>query len=369
VNAEASTPAVRARIDAFLPLVARSVLVAIVAAALALAAGCTSDGTADGPRSGSPADERSTASTQRAVRSERASGPSAGCEVVPAAVPGTTDQVLASGGVERRYQLILPAGYDGTEALPVVFGLHSLTIDYHVVAPMAGFADTAATHEFIGVSPSGLLGPSGQPYWNAAPVPDNADVTFMGDLLDHLESTLCVDKAKVFSIGMSNGAQLSSLIACRLRGRIAAIAPISGVEFEPPCVGPPVGVIAFHGALDPIVPYAGGGLSSVRIADLNLYHGNMPRVSAATSGVDAAMAGWADHNGCDPEPVEERVSPEVRRRTWRHCDASTVLYVVDNGGHAWPGKPQPSMEASYGHGTSDVDATDLAFELFFGSVS
>ena len=75
---------------------------------------------------------------------------------------------------------------------------------------------------------------------------------------------------------------------------------------------------------------------------------------------------WAQHNGCDPDPVEERMSPEVRKRTWQNCAAATVLYVVDNGGHTWPGKPQPSFEATFGHGTTDIDATSLIFAFFFG---
>lgn len=37
---------------------------------------------------------------------------------------------------------------------------------------------------------------------------------------------------------------------------------------------------------------------------------------------------------------------------------------ADDGGHAWPGRPRPAMEAAYGHGTTDVDATALMFELF-----
>ena len=42
-----------------------------------------------------------------------------------------------------------------------------------------------------------------------------------------------------------------------------------------------------------------------------------------------------------------------------------MLYVVDNGGHAWPGKPQPAFEASFGHGTTEIDATSLLFAFFF----
>lgn len=271
---------------------------------------------------------------------------------------------LVSGGQQRVYQLVVPPGYDGTSPYALVFFLHSLTVDYRIVPSMSGIADMTPKYRFIGVSPSGLRN-GNVPYWNAAPVADNYDVTFLTDLLDHLEATLCINTKRVFSVGMSNGAQLSSLLACRLPDRIAAIAPIAGVEFNEPCPGAPVPIIAFHGVEDPIVPYAGGGLNSVTIANQNFYKGALPANVAKPTGVDESMRRWAHHNGCDPDYVETRLSPEVRKRTWRHCRAATVIYLVDNGGHTWPGKPQPAFEKTFGHGTTDIDATSLLFSFFF----
>jgi poly(3-hydroxybutyrate) depolymerase len=54
------------------------------------------------------------------------------------------------------------------------------------------------------------------------------------------------------------------------------------------------------------------------------------------------------------------------RRAWDGCEAQTVLYIVENGGHAWPGRPQPGFEDAFGHGTVDVDASALLFEMFLG---
>ncbi len=190
-------------------------------------------------------------------------------------------------------------------------------------------------------------------------------MTFLTELLDHLEATLCIDTARVFSVGMSNGAQMSSLLACRIPDRIAGIAPIAGVEFNEPCDGAPVPVIAFHGLLDPFVPYGGGGLNSVAIASQNLYQGKPPAGVATPTGVDESMRRWAQHNGCDARYVETRISPEVRKRAWTHCRAATEIYLVDNGGHAWPGYPQPAFEQSFGHGTTDINATTLMFAFFF----
>lgn len=76
------------------------------------------------------------------------------------------------------------------------------------------------------------------------------------------------------------------------------------------------------------------------------------------------MRRWAEHNGCDAEPVEEDVSSNVCKRTWQGCDA-TVLAIVDGVGHAWPGKRQPAFEATFGPGTTEIGASALIFELLF----
>lgn len=270
---------------------------------------------------------------------------------------------MRSGGVTRRYELDVPTAYTGESPFAIVFGLHALTVDYRFIPSMTGF-DLGGRLHFIGVSPSGLLH-GATPYWDAAPTADNYDVTFLTALLDELEQTLCVDPTRVFSTGMSNGAQMSSLLACRLGSRIAAIAPVSGEQFLAPCDGPPVPIMAFHGTADPILPYRGGGLNATRIAQVYHYDGHLPAGLPAPQGIDASMAEWARHNGCAPTFDEHRVAAHILRRTWQHCAAPTVLYIVEGGGHAWPGKPQPAFEAMFGPGTTEIDATQLMFDFFF----
>lgn len=332
---------------------------AVCAFLVTIALSCSSSGGHDSPSS----PVRSASPT---TLPGHPTGPSAGCRSRHTARPGTTDAVIESGGAQRHYQLTVPAGYDGRQPRPLVLALHSLTIDYHVVPMSSGLTGPGDQRHFITVAPSGLLGPDGLPYWNAAPVKTNDDVAFISTLLDHLEATLCVDTGKVISIGMSNGAQMSSLSACRLAGRIDGIGPIAGVEYSHPCDTAPTPVIAFHGAKDPIVPYGGGGLDSVRIADENFYEGHVPADTTTSHGVDAAMRGWARHNHCDPEPASTKVASDVEKRTWKGCAAPTELYVVTDGGHAWPGMCFPGFEATMGHCTEDIDATDLILASLLG---
>ena len=283
----------------------------------------------------------------------------------PAPLPaGVSDHTLSDGSDERPYQLIVSEDFDATKPHAVVLGLHALTVPHTFIPSMSGIDTMVDEYDFIGVTPSGRLnGPT--PFWNAAPTADNYDVDFLGRLLDDLEATYCVDPSRILSLGMSNGAQMSSLLACRLHNRIRAIGPIAGEEYPRPCDTSPVPIMAFHGTADPIVTYDGGGLNSTRIADLNYWHGDVPDGLPAPLGIDASMARWAEHNGCAPELEETRLTDEVRRRTWTGCAAPTILYIIEGGGHAWPGKPVPAFEAQFGPGTTDIDASDLLFDFFF----
>jgi polyhydroxybutyrate depolymerase len=269
---------------------------------------------------------------------------------------------MISGGVERKFQLNLPKDYDGSESLPVVLSLHALTAPHFLAAIIAEFPDAATRHDFIGVAPSGLLDGT-TPYWLAAPSDEEYDVEFISDLLDLLEAELCIDTSRVYSTGWSNGGQMSSLLACRLSDRITAVAPVAGVEFYESCEGDPVAVMAFHGTADPIVTYEGGGLNAMTIANMHYWKGNIPAGVPEHSGVDEAMVTWAAHNGCEAHPTEQQVSAQVRRRSWPGCDAETILYIVDGGGHGWPGKPFPFGQ--FGPNTTDIDATSLSYEFFF----
>jgi polyhydroxybutyrate depolymerase len=336
------------------------VRVAAALAALVLLAGCSS-----GDDGGQEAATAPTTTVAPTTTTEPGPAPSVGCDTANAS-PATGELTIQSGGQERQYLLTLPEDYDGMTPLPVVFSLHSLTVPHSVVPAAAGIPAMFEQYDFISVAPSGITVPA--PFWIAVPIEPNRDVDFLVNLLDQVEADLCVDTGRIFSTGLSNGGQMSSVLACLLSDRITAVAPASGVEFSDLdiCAGQPVPVMAFHGDADPIVPYEGGGLDGATIANQNEWAGDIPEGVPQHAGVDAAMANWAEHNGCDPEPVEERVSDEVIRRTWQGCEAETVLYVTEGGGHGLPGYPVPGFEDQFGHTTTDIDATALMFEFFLG---
>jgi polyhydroxybutyrate depolymerase len=290
--------------------------------------------------------------------------PSAGCHARSLLASGVHTESLVSGGIQRTYQLDVPANYTSKKPFALVLGLHPLSVSYTYMPSVLRFATNAPRYHFIGVAPSGLLSGS-TPYWDAAPTATNYDVTFLSDLIDQLESTMCINTSEVFSTGISNGAQMSSLLGCRLAGKITAISPVEGAEQLTPCRGKPEPILAFHGTADPVLPYGGGGLNATRIADLYYFHGHEPAGLPAPMGIDHSMADWARHNGCKAKSSTVRISSQVQKRTWRGCKAATVLYIIDGGGHGWPGQPVPATEKEFGPETTQIDATNLMMTFFF----
>ena len=82
--------------------------------------------------------------------------------------------------------------------------------------------------------------------------------------------------------------------------------------------------------------------------------------------IPEVMAAWADRNGCGPEPTEEVVADDVRLVA-HPCPsgAEAELYVVDGGGHTWPGSEfSAGIEDIVGPTTFSIVANEVMWSFF-----
>lgn len=259
----------------------------------------------------------------------------------PAPAPGTTTALtLVSEGRERSYVLYVPSGYDGATALPLVLNFHGLGsngAEQHFYA--AGLAPIADREGFLIASPDGI-----NRAWLATPGVN--DITFTRDLVAAIGEVACVDPARVYATGMSNGGFMSAALACFAGDLVAAVAPVAGLTAPGALCGDPVPFIAFHGTDDRIVPYLPGTLAPTG--------GNY-------AGARALMDDWAKFNRCEGEPVPTQVGESVTFREYANCAAPTGYYVVEGGGHTWPGGiPVESL----GLTTREISASEIAWAFF-----
>jgi len=280
---------------------------------------------------------------------------------------GTTAETLQTADGTRNYLLHVAPSYTGQERVPLVLNFHGYGSNSARQNAYSGLVSVADANGFILVSPDALPTMNGRPFWNnlLLPSPPHADdVGFVGALLDELEAELCIDGARIYATGMSNGALMSSRLACSLSSRIAAVAPVAGAYYPPlvtrtpseaACADTrPVPLLAFHGTQDAQVPFGGG--ASTEGGTFRL-----PMDDATPS--EDVLQEWAEHNGCTSGRQESAVSGEVRLIRYGACSdgADVQLYVVEGGGHTWPGS---SDERRQQHTTHDIDASELMWEFF-----
>jgi polyhydroxybutyrate depolymerase len=266
-----------------------------------------------------------------------------------------TNGEIKSSGQVRKYLLYVPGTYDPGTPTPLIISMHGFVEWPAHQMEISRWNDLADENGFIVVYPSGTEFPL---RWYTYDQPDSIkdlmqDVNFISDLIDELDRDYNIDKARIYANGLSNGAGMSFLLACKLSDRITAIGGVAGAYLLPwsDCTpSRPMPVILFHGTDDPIVPYLGG--------DSNRSGYRFPVISEW-------IGVWAGRNGCADAVIELPPIGEVSGIKYTNCEqnADVVLYTIHGGGHTWPGG-EPLPEFIAGHTTQDIDASSVMWEFF-----
>ena len=213
-----------------------------------------------------------------------------------------------------------------------------------------------------------VLTPNGSgdvPFWNSFGRPAPDDVAYLTGLVDQVAASQCVDLNRVFVDGMSNGAFMTSLLACERPEVFAAAVMVAGLQFPDGCAkGAPVPVMAMHGTDDDYVRYEGGFGDGVRTLGVDPA---MATTAGRNMSVPDAAEAWARRNRCagGATPAAHKVASDVELMEWTGCAAPVELYVVKGGGHSWPGSAfSANLSDVVGRTTMAVDATELAWKFF-----
>lgn len=264
---------------------------------------------------------------------------------------------ITVAGEKRGYVLHVPPPrvHDPARPAPLVISLHGAGLWGAAQRDISGWNAIADREGFIVAYPSGGGGGRGSPrVWRVNPGPGMArDVEFIARLIDTLSARYNVDRERVYVNGLSNGGGMSFVLSCVLADRIAAVGVVSTALSMRRTACPEqraVPVIVFHGAADPVTPYAGG---KAWVA---------PR---AFPSVPAWVQSWAERNRCAPAPRDSLVAASVSRRAYARCadGADVVLYTLHGAGHVWPGG-MPLPRWLVGGAEDAVDASREMWAFF-----
>jgi polyhydroxybutyrate depolymerase len=245
------------------------------------------------------------------------------------------------GGLTRTFKVHTPPSYDGATPLPVVLVLHGGGGSADDMIRWIKMDEKADEAGFITVYPNGYPAGEGRHVWNSGTCCEPAtssnadDIGFIRALLNELATVYRIDRRRIYATGASNGAMMAYTLASELSDRIAAIAPVAAaMGFDEIEATRAVPVLHFHGTADQNAPIAGGvgpnslaGISHIPLSE--------------------SIARWVKHDGCPTVPTatelpdREDDGTRVRREVYGPCQgrAEVILYVIEGGGHTWPGRP------------------------------
>lgn len=266
------------------------------------------------------------------------------------------------GDLPRVYLVHVPPAYRRGAPSPLLLAFHGGGGRADHMNRLTGLNAFSDKENFIVVYPSGL-----EKHWHDGRTdPANVDdVSFVNAMLDKLCQDYDIDKKRIYACGISNGGFFSQFLAINLSGRIAAVASVAASSrlpvFEGVVPPHPVPVLFVLGKKDPLVPFAGG---EIKI-------GMIKRGKVASA--DQAIQYWVKANRCDSQPVVEALPdsdpPDGTHITKRQYSAGphgapVVAYIIENGGHTWPGGWQYLPERYIGKTSRAIDANQVIWQFF-----
>jgi len=256
-------------------------------------------------------------------------GESPTCAAAGAAV-GDSDQTVKVDGMSRTYVLHIPAAYAGSKPVPLVVDFHGVGQSGAKERASSPYPATLDPEGVIMAFPDGMKGPAGTA-WNVGPccVANVDDVAFARAVVEQVEGLACIDRSRVYAVGVLTGGGMAHYLACHAADVFAAVAPAAFdllAENVDECVpSRPISVISFRGTADARVPYEGGASSLV------------PGMPLTFLGAEATFAKWAEIDGCSgPASAADANGCSA----YSGCDRGVeVILCTQEGGGEDPGDP------------------------------
>ena len=260
---------------------------------------------------------------------------------VASACEGKTSQPLDATWMigNRVARVHVPASYNPQQKTPLVFDVHGRTQNAAGEMALTHAKSKADAEGFIAIFPESATSPTS---WNSGTCCDPAstngldDTAYFKALLAEAESRLCVDPARVYMMGMSNGAYESHRLGCEMTDKLAAIGPVAGLLLFQGCAPTrPLPVMMVNGTADTLSQY-----------------------QYVASGVDF----WVGKNGCTTTTTSYQ-NGDATCVTHGGCTdgADVVLCTIQDGGHQWPGGDTLPF---LGKKSDDMSATDRLWDFF-----
>ena len=253
----------------------------------------------------------------------------------------------------REYYLYAPDSLG--PGVPLLFVLHGYGGSALSIMNYSDINQIADEDGFVVCYPQGLIDDMDNAFWNVGydfhPNETVDDIEFLSLLANYLQKQYGLSSYNTFSTGMSNGGEMSYMLACQASDVFRGVASVTGIMFQSfysTCSPLPIPVLEIHGTLDEVNWWDG---------DPNNEGGWGPYI-----GTQEGINYWANINNCTQTIID--TVPDISQ-----SDGSSVtiekhinginnnevwLYKITGGGHEWPGAS----------GNMDINAGEESWNFF-----
>jgi polyhydroxybutyrate depolymerase len=272
-------------------------------------------------------------------------------------------------GVEREYIVHVPDNFN--EDSPVVFVIHGFTGSAGQIMEYSGMNTIADREGFVVVYPQGTKDSGGNTFFNVGYEfhKDSTvdDVSFIRDLFTLLSEEYSLKRKQGFATGMSNGGDMSYLLACTSADLFRAVAPVAGSlmsKTKDMCnTQSPVPIFEIHGTGDQIT----------------LFDGDMENDGGwgAYYDLPSTISFFAEAYNLDKTSTKMIAKKEEDseydiyfERYWSQRSNEEVwMYKIVEGRHVWPGFKinwweNPIFWYYFGSGNDDINASEEVWRFF-----
>ena len=279
------------------------------------------------------------------------------------------ERTFSHEGLDRTYQLYLPENLK--KEAPLVVVIHGYTSSAENIMSYSRMNEVADREGFAVVYPQGTIDSQGNAFFNVGYEFNQAskinDVSFIRELVLYLREEYQLSKKNIFATGMSNGGDMSYLLACTSSDLFSAVAPVAGVMMKETLDNcnpkKPIPVFEIHGTNDKISFFEGdieneGGWGS--------YYG-----------LPETIQFWAiknNLNNIEKVKITSKSKGDINdiifERHWSEDHLNEVwLYKIVDGGHIWPGYrirwwQNPVLWYYMGSGNDDINASEEVWKFF-----
>ncbi|MBO4873001.1 MAG: hypothetical protein J5496_06265 [Lachnospiraceae bacterium] len=335
-------------------------------------------GSTAAPAPTAPPETKPTVTTQSGTKG-MADGPAGGSWKIGSLGIAWKTYQYAGQEVCRRYYYYIPSSYQKGEPLPLMISLPGSGTSASFQMNEGKWKDLAEREGFVLLAPEYVclhadrqLSAQGYTQYQigqdsssnmrwvatgAEPVAAHGidDVAYLTDLMDLFIEEGFVDEHRVFASGLSHGAYMAQRLAIEIPERLAGVGLVaSGIYFTfgSNVLTNKVRIVYIQGTQDPIVPYDGiwAGAQCVSYSLPKSIDWFLSRYGVTAEPVVTELPDTDPSDGCT-----------ITRSEYRNDDGTPQLiaYVVNGGGHTWPGGTQYLVEGWIGKLCKDAQASEL----------